>query len=83
MVLLVLKAQLISIETLKNAGTICPYVFHRADGSQIKDFGSEPARALTRHAATTSYEHGQSNEMFSDFAAHVIGVPQIALWSAM
>jgi len=34
----VLQAQLISIEDLQAQGTICPYVFHRLDGSQIKDF---------------------------------------------
>jgi integrase len=33
----VLQAQLESIETLKEKGTITPYVFPRADGSQIKE----------------------------------------------
>ena len=31
-----LKKQLTSIEALKKRGTICPWVFHRSDGSQIK-----------------------------------------------
>ena len=31
-----LKAQLVALETLKEAGTICPYVFHRHGGIQIK-----------------------------------------------
>lgn len=34
----VLKAQLIALEDLQHRGIICPYVFHRPDGSQIKDF---------------------------------------------
>jgi integrase len=31
-----LQAQLASIEALKARGTICPYIFHREDGAQIK-----------------------------------------------
>ena len=32
-----LKAQLASIEALKQRDVLCPYVFHREDGSRIKD----------------------------------------------
>lgn len=34
----ILKAQLVSIEALQENGVICSYVFHRPDGSPIKDF---------------------------------------------
>jgi len=34
----VLTAQLIALEDLQQQGTICPYVFHREDGTRIKDF---------------------------------------------
>lgn len=33
-----LKKQLTAIEALKKQGTICPWVFHRPDGSPIKSF---------------------------------------------
>lgn len=33
-----LERQLASIEQLKQRGIICPYVFHREDGSPIRDF---------------------------------------------
>jgi integrase len=33
-----LQQQLDSIDALKQRGVICPYVFHRPDGSRIKDF---------------------------------------------
>jgi integrase len=41
----VLTAQLDSIETLKDKGTICPYVFHRPDGSRIKDLRGSGRRS--------------------------------------
>lgn len=41
----VLTAQLDSIEALKEKGTICPYVFHRPDGSRIVDFRKTWANA--------------------------------------
>jgi integrase len=34
----VLQAQLDALAALKEKGSICPWVFHRADGGQIKDF---------------------------------------------
>lgn len=33
-----LEQQLASVEALKRKGVICPFVFHREDGSAIKDF---------------------------------------------
>jgi len=33
-----LQAQIASVEALKKKDVVCPYVFHRADGSRIKDF---------------------------------------------
>lgn len=44
-----LKKQLASIETLKKQDVICPYVFHRPDGSQIVSF-----RKLWRNACTAA-----------------------------
>jgi integrase len=34
----IIKKELTAIDALKKQGTICPWVFHRADGSQIKSF---------------------------------------------
>jgi integrase len=55
----VLHAQLESIEVLKEKGTICPYVFHRPDGSLIKDFRKTWANAC--EAA------GYPGKLFHDF----------------
>ena len=55
----VLKGQLVSIAMLKEQGTITPYVFHRPDGSQIKDF-----RALWRTACDDA---GYPGKLFHDF----------------
>jgi integrase len=41
----ILKAQLVAIEVLKDAGTICPYVFHRPGGVQIKSIREAWERA--------------------------------------
>jgi integrase len=41
----VLTTQLASIEALTDTGTICPYVFHRPDGTRIKDFRKTWANA--------------------------------------
>ncbi len=55
----VLKKQLASIEALKKSDVITPYVFHRPDGSRIKDF-----RALWRSACTAA---GYPGKLFHDF----------------
>ena len=66
--LLALKAQLASIDTLKKQRTITPYVFHRADGSQIKDF-----RALWRTACETA---GYPGKLFHDFRRSALRTPE-------
>jgi integrase len=55
----ILKAQLESIAVLKEKDTICPYLFHPPDGSQIKDF---------RKAWETACEKaGHAGKLFHDF----------------
>jgi integrase len=70
----VLTAQLDSIEVLKEKGTICPYVFHRSDGSRIKDF---------RETWKTACEKaGYPGKLFHDFRRSAVrtlersGVPR-------
>jgi Phage integrase family. len=55
----ILKAQLDSIEALKKRGIVCPYVFHRVDGSQIRDF-----KKLWRKACEAA---GYPGKLFHDF----------------
>jgi hypothetical protein len=70
----VLKAQLISIEDLQQKDTICPHVFHRPDGSRIKDFRKTWAKACK--AA------GYPGKLFHDFRRSAVrtlersGVPR-------
>jgi integrase len=70
----VLKAQLITLEDLKQQGTICPYVFHRPDGKRIKDF-----RSLWRSACEAA---GYPGKLFHDFRRSAVrtlersGVPR-------
>jgi len=54
----VLEQQLAAIETLKRKGVICPYVFHRDDGSAIRDF-----RASWNAACLTA---GYEGKLFHD-----------------
>jgi integrase len=69
-----LTAQLDSIEGLKEQGIICPYVFHRPDGSPIKDF---------RETWKTACEKaGYPGKLFHDFRRSAVrtlersGVPR-------
>jgi integrase len=55
----VLQAQIDSLEALKKDGVICAYVFHRDDGSQIKDF-----RKAWKNACTDA---GYPGKIFHDF----------------
>ena len=55
----VLKAQLASIEALKKRGILCPYIFHREDGSPILDF-----KKLWRKACEDA---GHPGKLFHDF----------------
>lgn len=55
----VLKAQLASIEALKKRGILCPYIFHREDGSPILDF-----KKLWRKACEDA---GYPGKLFHDF----------------
>ena len=55
----ILKAQLDSIEALQKRGILCPFIFHRTDGSQIQDF-----RTLWRKACTDA---GYRGKLFHDF----------------
>ena len=55
----VLRQQLDAIRALKQQGTICPYIFHRPDGSPIRDF-----RKLWRKACTDA---GHPGKLFHDF----------------
>ena len=70
----VLKAQLIALEDLQQQGTICPYVFHRPDGTRIKDFRKTWANAC--EAA------GYPGKLFHDFRRSAVrtlersGVPR-------
>jgi integrase len=54
-----LEQQLASIKRLMKRGVICPYVFHRSDGSRIKNMRS--AWEGAREAA------GHPNKLFHDF----------------
>ena len=58
----ILKAHLDSLETLKAQGTISPFVFHRPDGSQIKDFRKrwESARERAGHPGTLIHDFRRS-----------------------
>ena len=53
-----LQAQLASIAALKERGTICPYIFHREDGGQIKSMRKlwEDAREKAGHATKILHE---------------------------
>lgn len=70
----VLQTQLDSIEALREEGTICPYVFHRPDGTRIKDFRKTWANAC--EAA------GHPGKLFHDFRRSAVrtlersGVPR-------
>jgi integrase len=70
----VLQAQLASIEALKEQGTICPYVFHRPDGTRIKDFRKTWANACEKA--------GYPAKLFHDFRRSAVrtlersGVPR-------
>ena len=70
----VLTKQLGSLDALKAQGTICPYVFHRPDGSLIKDFRKAWASAC--EAA------GYPGRLFHDFRRSAVrnleraGVPR-------
>ena len=70
----VIQAQLESIEVLKEQGTICPYLFHRPDGTRIKDFRKTWANAC--EAA------GYPGKLFHDFRRSAVrtlersGVPR-------
>lgn len=70
----VLKAQLASIEALKDEGTICPYVFHRPDGSRIKD--------CRKTWKTACEKAGYPGKLFHDFRRSAVrtlersGVPR-------
>jgi integrase len=69
-----LQAQLESIEVLKEKGTICPYVFHRPDGSRIKDFRETWKKACEKA--------GHPDKLFHDFRRSAVrtlersGVPR-------
>jgi integrase len=54
-----LQEQIDSIDALKKKDTICSYVFHRADGAQIKDF-----KKTWRNACETA---GYPGKIFHDF----------------
>jgi integrase len=70
----VLQAQLIALEDLQQQGTICPYVFHRPDGSRIKDF-----RGSWKNACEAA---GHPGKLFHDFRRSAVrtlersGVPR-------
>ena len=70
----VLKAQLIAIEELKRKGTICPYVFHRPDGSEIRNFRKQWIDACEKA--------GHPGKLFHDFRRSAVrtlersGVPR-------
>lgn len=70
----VLQAQLESIEVLKENDTICPHVFHRPDGSRIKDF-----RETWKKACEAA---GYPGKLFHDFRRSAVrtlersGVPR-------
>jgi integrase len=70
----VVTTQLESIEALKEKGTICPWVFHRPDGTRIKDFRKTWANAC--EAA------GYPGKLFHDFRRSAVrtlersGVPR-------
>jgi integrase len=55
----VLRQQLDSIERLKKRGIICPFVFHRPNGAQIKSF-----RTTWRNACESA---GYPGKIFHDF----------------
>ncbi len=69
-----LTAQLASIEALKKRGIICPFVFHRADGTELKDF-----RGLWNSACAAA---GYPGKLFHDFRRSAVrnleraGVPR-------
>ncbi len=55
-----LQAQLASIAALKKRDIICPYVFHRADGAQIRDMrgvweAARTAMAMVGHETESIY----------------------------
>jgi integrase len=70
----VLKAQLIALEDLQQKGIICPYVFHRPDGTRIKD-----VRETWKNA---SEQAGHPGTLFHDFRRSAVrtlersGVPR-------
>ena len=70
----VLKAQLDSLDALKEHDKIIPHVFHRPDGSEIKDF-----RAIWRTACENA---GYPGKLFHDFRRSAVrtleraGVPR-------
>jgi integrase len=55
----VLTAQIVAFEDLQQKGIICPYVFHRPDGSRIKDF-----RETWKNACEKA---GHPGKLFHDF----------------
>ena len=70
----VLTAQLVALEDLQQQGTICPYVFHRLDGSRIKDFRETWKKACEKA--------GYPGKLFHDFRRSAVrtlersGVPR-------
>jgi integrase len=70
----VLQGQVDDIERLKEQGTICPFVFHRPDGTRIKDF-----RTLWHTACEAA---GYPGKLFHDFRRSAVrtlersGVPR-------
>lgn len=70
----VLQDQLASLDVLKKRGTICPWVFHRSDGSPIKSF-----RGVWTKACDAA---GYPGKLFHDFRRSAVrtleraGVPR-------
>jgi integrase len=58
----ILAAHLDSIEVLKERGVICPFVFHRPDGSAIKDFRAswDAARTAAGYPAALVHDFRRS-----------------------